>query len=158
MCLSIILQRSSRYETVVRSLKGAPTDKSFQIFYYTELLYLASVGLTKISVLLFYLRIFPDKGLRKAIWFTILLCVLYIISFVTATALQCIPIRIAWEHWDGEHHGKCIDLNADAWCSAAGNIILDLIVVALPMGQLRKLVMSRRRKFGVMLMFLGGLL
>ncbi|OSS45433.1 hypothetical protein B5807_10410 [Epicoccum nigrum] len=131
--------------------------KILEIFYYTELLYLASVGLTKIAVLLFYLRIFPDQGLRKAIWCTIILCVLYIISFVTATALQCIPIRIAWEHWDGEHHGKCINLNADAWCSAAGNIVLDLIVVVLPMGQLRKLLMSRRRKFGVMLMFLGGL-
>jgi hypothetical protein len=134
------------------------TNLLLQIFYYTELLYLASVALTKISILLFYLRIFPQKGLRKAIWFTIVLCVLYIISFVTATALQCIPIRIAWEHWDGEHHGKCIDLNADAWCSAATNIILDLIVIALPMKELKKLAISRRRKAGVMLMFLGGLL
>lgn len=129
-----------------------------QIFYYTELLYLASIALTKISILLFYLRIFPQVGLRKAIWFTIVLCVLYIITFVTATALQCIPIRIAWEHWDGEHHGKCIDLNADAWCSAGVNIVLDLIVILLPMRELKKLAMSRRRKFGVMLMFLGGLL
>jgi hypothetical protein len=83
---------------------------------------------------------------------------LYIITFVLATALQCIPIRIAWEHWDGEHHGRCIDLNADAWASAAVNIVLDLIVIALPMKQLKNLAMSRRRKFGVMLMFLGGLL
>lgn len=83
---------------------------------------------------------------------------MYIISFVIATALQCLPIRIAWEHWDGEHHGTCINLNIDAWCSAAVNIILDLIVIALPMGELRKLAMSRRRKAGVMLMFLGGLL
>jgi hypothetical protein len=108
--------------------------------------------------LLFYLRIFPQAGLRKAVWFTIVLCVLYIITFVTATALQCIPIRIAWEHWDGDHHGKCIDLNADAWCSASVNIVLDLIVILLPMRELKKLAMSRRRKFGIMLMFLGGLL
>ncbi|KAF9698966.1 hypothetical protein EKO04_002858 [Ascochyta lentis] len=131
--------------------------KILEIFYYTELLYLASIALTKISILLFYLRIFPQVGVRKAIWFTVVLCVLYIITFVTATALQCIPIRIAWEHWDGEHHGKCIDLNSDAWCSAAVNIVLDLIVILLPMRELKKLAMSRRRKFGVMLMFLGGL-
>lgn len=134
------------------------TDFLLQIFYYTELLYLASIGLTKISILLFYLRIFPQGGLRKAIWITIVLCVMYIIAFVVATALQCVPIRIAWEHWDGEHHGRCINLNIDAWCSAAFNIVLDLIVIALPMGELRKLAMSRRRKAGVMLMFLGGLL
>jgi fatty-acid desaturase len=130
----------------------------FQIFYYTELLYLASVALTKISILLFYLRIFPQKSLRKIIYFTIGLCIAYMIAFVLATALQCIPVRIAWEHWDGEHHGKCIDLNADAWCSAASNIILDLIVILLPMRVLKDLKMNRWRKFGVMLMFLGGLL
>jgi hypothetical protein len=81
---------------------------------------------------------------------------LYIIAFVTATALQCIPVRIAWEHWDGEHHGKCINLNADAWASAGVNIILDLIVIILPIKEVMNLAMSRRRKFGVMLMFLGG--
>jgi hypothetical protein len=78
------------------------------------------------------------------------------IAFVTATALQCIPIRIAWEKWDGEHHGRCINLNADGWCSAAVNIILDLIVIVIPIRELSTLAMSRRRKFGVMLMFLGG--
>ena len=81
---------------------------------------------------------------------------MYIIAFVTATALQCIPIRIAWEHWDGEHHGKCINLNADAWASAAVNILLDLVVIVIPMRELSKLAMTRRRKVGIMCMFLGG--
>ncbi|CAG5154354.1 uncharacterized protein ALTATR162_LOCUS3573 [Alternaria atra] len=130
--------------------------KILEIFYYTELLYLASIALTKIAVLLFYLRIFPHQNLRRIIYVTIVVCIMYIIAFVTATALQCIPIRIAWEHWDGEHHGKCINLNADAWASAAVNIILDIIVIVIPMRELSKLAMSRRRKFGIMLMFLGG--
>ncbi|KZM23646.1 uncharacterized protein EKO05_0000115 [Ascochyta rabiei] len=130
--------------------------KILQIFYYTELLYLASIALTKISVLLFYLRIFPHQGLRRIIYVTIVICAMYIIAFVTATALQCLPIRFAWERWDGEHHGKCVNLNADAWASAAVNIILDLVVIIIPMRELSKLAMSRWRKIGVMLMFLGG--
>ncbi|KAL5120806.1 hypothetical protein ACEQ8H_001287 [Pleosporales sp. CAS-2024a] len=120
-------------------------------------MYLASVALTKISILLFYLRIFPQKGLRKVIWVTIVICILYMIGFVTATAFQCLPIRNAWERWDGEHPGRCFNLNADAWASAAVNIFLDLLVVILPMRQISKLAMSTRRKLGVMLMFLGGL-
>ncbi|KAI4689206.1 uncharacterized protein J4E88_002555 [Alternaria novae-zelandiae] len=130
--------------------------KILEIFYYTELLYLASIALTKIAVLLFYLRIFPHQGLRRVIHVTIVICIMYIIAFVTATALQCLPIRIAWEHWDGEHHGKCINLNADAWASAAVNILLDLVVIVIPMRELSKLAMTRRRKFGIMCMFLGG--
>ena len=132
--------------------------KILQIFYYTELLYLASVALTKISILLFYLRIFPDTKLRRAIWFTIVLCILYLIAFVLATALQCLPIRIAWQHWDGEHHGKCLNLNHLGWASAAVNIVLDLVVIGLPLREVKNLSLSRRRKAGVMLMFLGGLL
>ena len=81
---------------------------------------------------------------------------MYGIAFVTATALQCIPIRNARERWDGEHPGQCFNLNADAWVSAAVNIILDLVVIVLPMRELSKLAMSRPRKFGIMLMFLGG--
>ncbi|KAL5392312.1 hypothetical protein DPSP01_000826 [Paraphaeosphaeria sporulosa] len=130
--------------------------KILEIFYFTELLYLTAIALTKISILLFYLRIFPHKGLRRAIYVTIVLCVLYIIGFVTATALQCIPVKQAWLRWDGEHHGKCTNLNAIAWLSAGVNIVLDLFVIILPMGEIKKLSMSRRRRFGVMLMFLVG--
>jgi hypothetical protein len=127
-----------------------------QIFYFTELLYLAAIGLTKISILLFYLRIFPDWKMRRAIYAMIGLCGLYSVVFVTVTALQCIPVSMAWKKWDGEHHGKCLDLNADGWASASLNIILDLIVIVLPMKQLTALNMGWQRKLGVIVMFLGG--
>ncbi|KAI4834464.1 hypothetical protein E4T44_08787, partial [Aureobasidium sp. EXF-8845] len=127
-----------------------------EIFYFTELLYLAAVGLTKISILLFYLRIFPDWKLRRAIYAMIGVSGLYSVVFVTVTALQCIPVSMAWKKWDGEHHGKCLDLNADGWASATLNIVLDLIVIVLPMKQLTVLNMGWQRKLGVIVMFLGG--
>jgi|SRR5690242_11620924 len=134
------------------------TKLRIKIYYFMELFYVTSIATTKISILLFYLRIFPRAELRKAIWITIVVCFLYIVSFLTATALQCIPISIAWKKWDGEHRGQCINLNADAWSAAAINIVLDLVVIVLPLNELKKLVMSRRHKFGVMVMFLGGFL
>jgi hypothetical protein len=87
---------------------------------------------------------------------TIAVCVLYIIAFVTATALQCLPIHMAWDRWDGTQEAKCINLNLDAWMSAGINIVLDLVIICMPLRELSKLAMSKRRKFGVMLMFLGG--
>ncbi|CAD0107017.1 unnamed protein product, partial [Aureobasidium uvarum] len=120
-----------------------------------QLLYLTAIGLTKISMLLFYLRIFPDWKLRRAIYGMMGVCLLYIVVFVTVTALQCIPVNQAWLKWDGEHKGKCLNLNADGWASASLNIILDLIVIALPMKQLTSLKMSWVRKLGVVAMFLG---
>ncbi|KAL2027461.1 hypothetical protein VTO58DRAFT_111552 [Aureobasidium pullulans] len=127
-----------------------------EIFYFTELLYFAAIGLTKISILLFYLRIFPDWKLRRMIYGIIGACIAYMVVFIVATALQCIPVSMAWQKWDGEHQGKCLNLNAEGWASAIINIILDLIVIILPMRQLKDLAMSWRRKLGVMIMFLGG--
>jgi DMSO/TMAO reductase YedYZ heme-binding membrane subunit len=78
------------------------------------------------------------------------------ISFITATALQCTPVDFAWTRWDGEHPGKCFNLNVEAWMSAGINIVLDLIVISLPLRDVKNLKMGLRRKFGVMFMFLGG--
>jgi hypothetical protein len=86
------------------------------------------------------------------------MCITYIVTFVTVTALQCIPIRISWEHWDGEHHGKCINLNAIAWSSAGVNIVLDIVIICLPLRETKNLSMTTLRKVAIMVMFLGGLL
>lgn len=127
-----------------------------QIYYFDELFYLSAIALTKISILLFYLRIFPNKTFRRLVHATLAVCTLYMVGFIPATILQCIPIRIAWQHWDGQHRGKCINLNLEGWMSAALNIIFDIIVLCLPLRELSKLAMSRRKKAGIMLMFLGG--
>ncbi|KAF2732466.1 hypothetical protein EJ04DRAFT_565929 [Polyplosphaeria fusca] len=136
-----------------------PFDKIthiLHIYYFDESFYLSAIALTKISILLFYLRIFPNRDFRRAVYLTITLCALYILAFIPVTIFQCLPIHLAWERWDGEHHGKCINVNAEGWTSAAFNIIFDLVVICLPLRELSKLAMSRRRKVGIMLMFVGG--
>jgi hypothetical protein len=80
----------------------------------------------------------------------------YIVGFVTATIVQCSPIRNAWERWDGEHAGQCYNFNIVGWTSASINIIMDVVVICLPLGEISKLALTKRKKAGVMLMFLGG--
>ncbi|KAF1951534.1 hypothetical protein CC80DRAFT_203280 [Byssothecium circinans] len=126
------------------------------VYYFDEMFYLSSLALTKISILLFYLRIFPNQSFRRIVYFTLALCVLYILGFVPATVVQCYPIRHAWERWDGEHRGKCVNIGLEGWMSAAFNIVLDIIIICLPLRELSKLAMDRRKKAGIMLMFLGG--
>lgn len=127
-----------------------------QIYYFDELFYLTAIALTKISILLFYLRIFPNRDFRRWTYGAIVLCALYILGFVPATIFQCLPVSNAWKRWDGEHPGKCIDLHAEAWTAAALNIVLDLIVIFIPLRELSQLKMSPRRKAGILVMFMGG--
>lgn len=131
-------------------------DVAPQIYYFDELFYLSSIALTKISILLFYLRIFPNPLFRRLVYGSIALCVLYILTFIPLTIAQCLPLDLAWNRWDGQHGGKCINLNLEGWLSAALNIIFDIVVICLPLRELSKLAMSRRKKAGIMLMFLGG--
>lgn len=120
------------------------------------MLYLSSIALTKISILLFYLRIFPNPLFRKLVWVAIMYCVGYILGTVIPLVFQCDPIDHAWTRWDNEHPGKCINLNLLGWMTAALNIVGDLMTIILPLHELSKLAMGRRKKAGVMLMFLGG--
>ena len=88
-------------------------------FYWVELIYFAQLFLLKLSFLLFYKRIFPGRTIQKIIWLTILFNTLYGVAFVIAAVFQCHPISYYWTTWDGEHTGRCININAAVWASAA---------------------------------------
>lgn len=127
-----------------------------KIYYFDEDLYLTALPLVKISILFFYLRIFPQVWFRYACFATMAACVGYGIAFLLVSVFQCQPIPLAWNHWDGEHFGKCNDINAQGWTSAALNVILDVIVLALPMPVIAKLELNKRKKALVLLMFSTG--
>jgi hypothetical protein len=129
-----------------------------KIYYFDEDLYLTALPLVKISILLFYLRIFPQTWFRYACFATMAACVGYGIAFLLVSVFQCQPIDLAWNHWDGEHVGKCNDINAQGWTSAALNVVLDVVVLALPMPVIAKLELNKRKKVLVLLMFSTGFL
>lgn len=129
-----------------------------QIFYFEENFYLSILPLTKISILLFYLRIFPQKSFRIAVYIVIALNVGYLIAFVVISVFQCRPIDAAWLRWDQEHPSKCNNINAQGWASAAINICLDILTMILPLPELRKLSMSFQKKAQLMVMFSLGIL
>lgn len=114
--------------------------------------------MTKISICCFYLRIFPDRQFRIMTYVVIGLNVGYLIAFVLISVFQCWPLPYAWLRWDGEGNYKCNQINAQGWSAAAINMILDLVVMALPLQQLYHLNLSVRKKVYVMCMFGLGLL
>lgn len=127
-------------------------------FFIGEICYLVGLSLVKISILSFFLRIFPKRRLRIAIYISMGLSVAYGISFFFATLFQCTPIDYMWVQWDSEHQGTCTNFHLQGWLAGGINMLLDIIVMALPMGELAKMNMSKRKKASVMVMFLTGTL
>ncbi|RMX97551.1 hypothetical protein D0868_10588 [Hortaea werneckii] len=127
-----------------------------KVYYFDEDLYLTALPIVKMSMLCFYLRIFPNRWFKISCWVTMACCFCYGVAFLLVSVFQCRPLNYAWHHWDGEHNGTCNNINAQGWTSAAFNVILDVVVIALPLPLLAKLQLNKRKKFLVMLMFSVG--
>ncbi|KAH8682036.1 hypothetical protein BX600DRAFT_505660 [Xylariales sp. PMI_506] len=128
-----------------------------EMYYYSEILYLVVIFLTKISICCFYLRIFPKRALRVRVYTVIGLTVAAACAFIPITIFQCTPIPGAWLKWDGTYEAQCRDVMVQALWGAVASIVLDVATIMLPMTELWGLNLSMRRRAGVMLMFAVGL-
>lgn len=126
-------------------------------YFLGEIFYVVALGISKISILFFYLRVFPSKGFRNLTFGVMGLSIAYTIAFFFATTFQCVPVSLAWTQWDGLHAGKCNDIHLQGWIAAAINIVLDAIVMILPLRHLAILNMKLEKKLMVMAMFSVGI-
>jgi hypothetical protein len=94
-----------------------------QVLYSDFMLYLITRGLTRLSILLFYQRIFRIPSARPWIvgtfWFTIVLT----FTFCMVCAFQCTPVPYFWLRWDGEHEGHCLSTGLVVWLCAIFTIV-----------------------------------
>ncbi|KAI1342941.1 hypothetical protein F5Y15DRAFT_412613 [Xylariaceae sp. FL0016] len=158
MVLSVPLSEAGLGRDIWNLSRGEVT-RVLYLYFWDELVYFPATAFTKISILLFYLSIFKSsiRWIRPAAWSLIGLNVGYMVAFDLVSIFQCTPVPGAWLHWDGEYDAVCRNINAQAWASAAINIVLDVTTLLLPMPALWKLSMSTAKKVQVMLMFgLGG--
>ncbi|PSR87248.1 hypothetical protein BD289DRAFT_241435 [Coniella lustricola] len=123
-------------------------DDSVLVYYVGEYIYMAAhqVGLIKASICFLFLRIFQDTTFRRLVWATQIFNLLVVLAFLGADVGQCHPLDYFWHSWDGEHKGKCIDINAMSYAHSALNIALDVWMLILPATQVWKLNMSVKWK------------
>lgn len=126
--------------------------------YVIGVLYFIQVFAVKLSILAFYLRLFPGKIMRRLIWATIGVIVSFIIIYGLITVFQCYPISHYWRGWAGETEGHCLNMNAMAWANAASNILLDMWMLGLPLPPLKKMQLHWKKRVRATLMFSVGLL
>lgn len=122
-------------------------------FYSSVSLYFLEGALIKVSILLFYLRIFPGRLTRRVLWSTVWFTAVWSIVFIIVGSLQCRPISYFWTQWDGKHEGQCVNGNRLAWVHAAINIALDLWMLAIPLWELQHLQLHWKKKVSVAVMF-----
>ncbi|CAO2647549.1 Nn.00g084710.m01.CDS01 [Neocucurbitaria sp. VM-36] len=125
-------------------------------FYFLEILYFTQLLLQKLSVIFFFVRVFPGPGVQCLLRVTVAFVTLWGIAFVIAAIFPCRPIHYFWTRWDGLHYGWCLNINALAASNAGISIVLDFWMLGIPLWQLRSLKLHWKKKISVALMFCVG--
>lgn len=114
-----------------------------------------SVTLVKISVLLFYRRVFDIARLRRQIYAIGFLVIAWLVVHNLICVFKCNPIQKFWDH---DLPGHCLDTMSAIRGEQVFNIILDVVILALPVKAIMKLQLPMDRKLSAIALFLlGGL-
>lgn len=164
MAVALVLSLASSYFTITYVNRGfgkhtwdlndGDLTVILQKFYVGENFYVIILTLSKLSILFFYLRIFPHIQFRVAVFTVVGLIIASTTVVFFLTVFSCHPIPY---FWDRDLHGRCINLNALAYANSGLSIAQDLIIIALPLPTVINLHLSTRRKIDVAFIFaLGG--
>ncbi|KAI0458425.1 hypothetical protein F5B21DRAFT_459601 [Xylaria acuta] len=125
-----------------------------KLLLISEFTYLVAVTFIKLSMLFLYHRIYTTPTFRRWVYFVIALGIIYIIAFIPIFLTNCIPLS---QYWDPKPTGWCRDTVVSDSATVAGNLLLDILVLVLPLPILWRLQMSIRDKITVTAMFSIGL-
>ncbi|EKG20699.1 hypothetical protein MPH_01963 [Macrophomina phaseolina MS6] len=118
-------------------------------------IYVLSLGLSKLSILAQYLRIFIARRTVQAIWACIVFVGAYTFQSVIVGILSCNPPA---KYWNPTIRGTCINYILYYYVAASLNIATDFAIILLPVPALRNLNVSRTKRIGVLFLFsIGGL-
>lgn len=133
-----------------------PTNRPFilQNVYLAASIYIIGGSFSKISLLIFYFRISPERWFAVSNWTTLLFIAGYTIGIFFALIFACNPVRRSWDVTVTE--GDCINQASLYIATAVVNIVSDVVIFCLPLPIVVKLQVPRRQKIGLVLIFLLG--
>ncbi|KAF2197121.1 hypothetical protein GQ43DRAFT_403698 [Delitschia confertaspora ATCC 74209] len=130
-----------------------------KMLYAGQLSQIFAIGPAKISVLLFYRRIFRGVIFNFTTWSLIGLVAAWMTSFFFANLLECLPISQAFVNapgLGGDPH--CINAVPMYLAQVYSDVVLDVLILIVPIPPVWKLQLPTRQKFAVSGIFLLGII
>ncbi|KAI0096600.1 hypothetical protein GGR51DRAFT_543181 [Nemania sp. FL0031] len=121
-----------------------------QLLYAVDLLFATVITLLKISILHFYITLFPKKSFHRLVYISMFCCVVFWFGSFFGTAFLCTPPQ---KKWFTNIEGHCNDEVTMYVSIVAGDLATDLIIIALPMPTLWRLHMPMSRKIPILFAF-----
>jgi hypothetical protein len=132
----------------------------YQHIFERRIAYIFAVSFTRLSIIAYYLRIFPPglSTLRRLCWVLLLLALLQFVEVVTVLIVFCRAISKLWT-WDylSFSGSQCFSSSTYSYSAAIGDSILDCLIFALPIPYVWRLSKLRaRQRFGLIVIFALG--
>ena len=129
-----------------------------KLSFTTSVLYFSVAGSTKLGILLMYNRIFNmDKTFRYQLILASFLVTGWWLGCTIACVTNCIPLEYTWLNALDDPR-FCFNFNIFWMASGVCEVLIDVIILALPIRAVLKLRLSTRKKISIACIFLlGGL-
>ncbi|RAK98865.1 uncharacterized protein BO80DRAFT_411456 [Aspergillus ibericus CBS 121593] len=153
--LSITIMIGSQYGIGKPALAISESDTvpMLKCIWVTRFLYTLSMGLVKMSLLWFYLRLDPRKYMRWAVFFVMFFNIgLSLASFIGALA-SCRPPSLFWTNPTSSHCMPLAQQQRFYEVNGVLNIVTDILTYLLPVPMLVGLQLSWRKKGAILGIF-----
>ncbi|GAM88122.1 hypothetical protein ANO11243_061530 [Dothideomycetidae sp. 11243] len=119
----------------------------------TPILYSAAICFAKLTILVFYARIFVTKFQRFATFAIMGFVIATAVADIIATGFQCVPLE---RFWNRKIPGHCFNYNMFYRYGSLPNPISDILMLVLPLPVVWGLRSSVKVKVGLTFTFLTG--
>ncbi|KAF4472469.1 integral membrane pth11 [Fusarium albosuccineum] len=120
-----------------------------------ELLYAFALFFAKMAILAFYWRMFRVTSIKLPIQILTVCSIIWIIIRTFLVTLRCIPLQ---SFWDPSVKGKCTLKDSTFFFGTIlVHVIIDIVILILPVLQIRKLQLPLMQRLGIIAMFMFGI-
>ncbi|KAI1747670.1 hypothetical protein F4782DRAFT_520343 [Xylaria castorea] len=128
-------------------------DQPLQISFSASLLYATASFAVKLAAIGFYFRIFPTRTTRWGCYVLAAICAIWFLLAVIVSFAACRHLKSGW---DPTIKGYCINAKNYPITLAALNVVVDAATVALPIYEVSRLRLAKRKKYTVAGIFVIG--
>ena len=119
----------------------------------SQVLATAGLGLTKASILVFYRNIFTVHRFRLVANVMLAIVFAWTVSIFFANLFLCYPVTALIEAFYGN---KCVNGVAVWFASTISDVIIDIVILAMPIPMVLRLQLPLKQRLGVLVTFLLG--
>ncbi|KAF9884169.1 hypothetical protein FE257_002227 [Aspergillus nanangensis] len=122
----------------------------------SQIVYGPIIFITKLSILLLYIRLFAPSIKSKTYLFIQLLIWVNLLFYLSNTIVKIVQCTPRSKIWDKDTPGHCVNINSLILGASIFNVVSDFLILLMPIACVWRLQMNSGKKIGTSAVFAAG--